>query len=415
MQRVVGADVARGLAVIGMFTAHLGSSTPAFWTSTGWLQVADGRSAATFAFLAGLSAALLSGGPTPRRGAAMSHSRVRVLTRAALLWPIGAAMIALGTPVAVILPGYAVMFALTAVALTWPPRALAAVAAGFALVGPPVVLALRDALAAPDGSLPQVVDVVVGEYYPAGVWMAYLLVGLAVGRTDLHAPRVPLRLAAWGLGCAVVGYGTAAVAMRLLDVSASLPRDLLTSEPHADTVTEVVGNIGVTLLVLAGAIALARRAPRLVAPVAATGALALTAYCTHLVAIALLGPAAVFEPSNARLLAFVVVTLAATTAWRALVGRGPLENPLHLVSTWVADTLVPSGRPAGRRGAAAASRAGSGAGEDLPVQHGEPAVVAGAPGAPRLGERLQGDVVREAVPDGLPREVRHRDPLGPQT
>lgn len=408
----MGADVTRGLAVLGMFTAHLGASGPDLTSPHGYQNLADGRSAATFALLAGLSAALLSGGTRPSTGPRLRYARVRVLVRAALLWPIGALMIALGTPVAVILPGYAVMFALVTVAMSWRVRTLLVVAGVVALVGPVVVQLARPVVSGPDGGTPQLLDVLVGEYYPAAVWMAYLLVGLALGRTDLLAPRAPLRLGLLGVAAAVIGYGGGLLGTAVLARAPDRTlRTALTSiEPHADSTSEVVGNVGVTLVVLALALLAVRHVPVLVAPLAATGALALTAYCGHLVAIAAIGDDAVWDPSNARLAAFVVVTLAATTAWRLTLGRGPLELVLHTPSSALADMLVPEGR---RRGDLAPAPR-SDAREHVAVKDREPPPGGAPPAAPGLGEGLERDVVGEAVLDGLPREVRGRDALGPQ-
>lgn len=345
MQRVVGVDLLRGLAVLGMFTAHVGHDVPPFFSPSGWLVVADGRSAATFALLAGVSAALLSGGPRPLEGPPLAHARARVLARAVALWPLGLVLIGLGTPVAVILPTYAVMFALVTVALRWRRGTLLAVAAAFALVGPVVWVVVGEATrAAGIPRLPQALDVLLGVHYPAVVWMAYLLVGVALGRADLAAPRAPGTLALLGLVLGLGGYGVGALATQVLDPRLTVPRALVSIEPHANTAPEVVGNVGVALVLLAGCLVAARRVPALVAPLAATGALALTAYCGHLVAIAVLGSSVVWSPSNGVLVAFVLVTLAATWAWRAFVGRGPLELGLHLLSRAVADAVVPQGR-----------------------------------------------------------------------
>ena len=351
--------MARGVAVLGMFTAHVGSAAEQFWSPTGWLQVADGRPAAGFALLAGVSAALLSGGPHVLRGADLRRARVRILVRAAALLPLGYLLIALGTPVVVILPGYALMFALVTVALSWSTRALLLVAGVVALVGPVVVASVNHETL----PLAAVSELVVGRYYPAAVWMSYLLVGLAVGRMDLRAPGTPRRLATWGVVAAVAGYGTSAVLLPTVGPTHTLRRALLTAEPHTNTAPEVVGNVGVVLCVIAlclvGARRLAgarrltgdrplaggRQIPSPLAPLAATGALALTAYCGHLVAIALLGDQVVWSPSNGRLAAFMVVTLAGTTAWHVVIGRGPLEQALHRLSTAAALAVVPRTGP----------------------------------------------------------------------
>lgn len=345
--RLAGVDVARGLAVLGMFTAHLGSRRDAVLPNgSSWLEAADGRSAAGFALLAGLSAALLSGGEHPYTGARLRHARVRVLARAALLWPLGVAMIALGTPVIVILPTYALLFAVTAGLLHVRPRTLLVAAAVVIVVAPPLVLLARDAVYSADGRPAQLVDLTIGHYYPAAIWVAYLLVGLAVGRADLRSRATRRRLLCWGTVAAVAGLATNAVAMRVVDPSHTFRRELLTTRPHSSSGVELVANIGVVLAVLALCLIVADRFPRAVAPLAATGALALTAYCGHLIAIDALGSATVVlvAPSNARLAAFVAVTLAATWAWRTWVGRGPLELVLHLASMAVADRAVAADR-----------------------------------------------------------------------
>ena len=327
-QRVVGVDVARGLAVLGMAIAHVGEDDAArLPNGSSWLEAFDGRSAAGFALLAGVSAALLSADPDRLR-----YARVRILARAAILLPLGYALGALGTPVVIILPAYAVMFALITLALTWRPRALLLAAAIVAAVAPPVVFWLREhAGSGPLGILWQ-------EHYPPLVWIAYLLVGLAVGRV-LRLPTTPRRLVAWGSAAAVAGLGTNAVAVRTVDEADTLR--LLTSAPHSDSGIEVLANIGVVLLVLGACLLAGERRPRAVGPLAATGALALTAYAGQVVAIAVLGRGVVFDPSIAITGAFVLVTVVACTLWRSTLGRGPLERMLHVASTAAADAAAP--------------------------------------------------------------------------
>ena len=67
--RLVGLDVARALAVLGMFAAH---TAPGSWLYT----IAEGRAAALFAVLAGVSIALMSGGSQPSEGSRLRAARV---------------------------------------------------------------------------------------------------------------------------------------------------------------------------------------------------------------------------------------------------------------------------------------------------------------------------------------------------
>lgn len=355
-----------------MLVAHVGAAGPDLWSGTGLLGLADGRSAATFAFLAGVSAALLSGGANPPSGRAMTYARVRVLARAAMLVPLGAVLVLLPTPIAIILPGYAVMFALLSLALSWPRRALVTAAAVLAVVGPVLVRAAEPTVGRGSPTPWDPAGLVLGHYYPAVVWTAYLLVGLAVGRCDLRTTATAVRLVAVGVPCAVVGYGVPTLVLASAGAAGldERTRALVSVEPHADTAPEVLGNLGVSLSVLGLALLAGRAAPRLLAPLAATGALALTAYTGQVVAIAALGPGVVHDARNTVLVAFVLVTVLAATAWRAALGRGPLERALHAWSTAVADAVA--GRPPA--GPAEPSDARSDLREDLAVRHEEPPV-----------------------------------------
>lgn len=327
----MGVDVARGLAVLGMVVAHVGDDDAARLPGGGsWLEAFDGRSAACFALLAGVSAALLSA--TPER---LRYARVRILARAALLLPLGLALEVLGTPVVIILPAYAVMFAMLTAALGWRPRTLLVAAGAVAIAAPPLAIWLRDGAGRSAGPL----AVLWQEYYPPMIWIAYLLVGLAVGRV-LRVPTTPSRLIAWGTVAAVAGLATNAVAMRSLDPAHTVRRALLTSAPHSSSPVELLANTGVVLVVLGACLVVGDRWPRAVAPLAATGALALTAYTCQVVAIAILGQEVVYDPSIAVTAAFVVVTVVACTVWRRTLGRGPLERVLHVTSTAVADAVA---------------------------------------------------------------------------
>ncbi|MCV2394014.1 DUF1624 domain-containing protein [Actinotalea sp. M2MS4P-6] len=329
--RIVGVDVARGLAVLGMAAAHVGDAGT--WDEvTGALQLADGRSAATFATLAGVSIGLLSGGRSPRD---LPVARARIATRAVLIGTLGVLLMALGTPVVVILPSYAVMFLLALPVLGASPRLLTGLAGVVLVVGAAVHEAVRDAAWA----LEWPVSILLGHYYPVVVWTAYLLAGLAVVRAGLLGR--PARLAAIGLALALVGYGTGAVAAFVAGPVAGGPLDLT---PHSSTVPEALGNLGVAFVVLAGSLAVSRRLPGVVAPLAATGALALTAYTGQVVAIAVLGRDVVYQPSNVVLAAFVVVTVAACWVWRSLWGRGPLERLIHGASVAVGESFATPAR-----------------------------------------------------------------------
>jgi uncharacterized membrane protein YeiB len=343
--RLVGVDIARGLAVLGMFGAHVGVQQPFDWGEPGtWLDVVNGRSSILFAVLAGVSIAIISGRSHPLDGVPLVQARVRILVRAALIFAIGAVLELLGTPVAVILPYYAVLFVMSLPFLRWAPRALFGLAAAVAVVMPIVVFVPRQSDQAVGFGPGQVlVDLLVTGYYPCLVWMAFLLAGLGIGRLDLTALGVQWRMLVAGVGLAVLGYGGAAIAAGAMDTSGRLA-DLLTSEPHSGSPFEVVGSTGFAIGVIALCLLAARGVLRWVLlPIAAVGSMALSAYSIQIIALAYVvqasdeGPDFLgFRPDNLLWLGFVVVALVACTLWFLLLGRGPFERFLTWVSAWAA-------------------------------------------------------------------------------
>ncbi|QHT55082.1 DUF1624 domain-containing protein [Cellulomonas sp. H30R-01] len=362
MRRIAGVDVARGLAVLGMMTAHVGPDDPGSRVVPGgFAQLADGRPSALFVVLAGIGLALLSGGASPVAGTRLVQARLRVLVRAVLLFALGELLVMLGTPVAVILPTYAVLFAVGCLALRWSVRTLLVVAAAVAVVGPVVRTLLEAGQQAWQPRPTLLAEIAVGHFYPAVVWLAYLLAGLAVGRCDLRSARVRLVAAATGAGLVVLGHGGAWVARDVL----GWPATVATTEPHSSTTFEVLGNTGVALLVLVACLVVAEAAPHVVSPLAAVGELALSAYTVHVVVIALLGDGVVYTPAVASWLAFLVTTTVLCWSWRATLGRGPFERVLHGVSTRAAD-VRPDTLPDAPAASAAGVPVGSPSGQERP-------------------------------------------------
>lgn len=352
----MGIDVARGLAILGMFVAHLGDEAPGGGHDPAWFVLADGRSAALFALLAGVSLALTSGRERLPSGPALAHARLVTLVRAGILLPLGWFLVALGTPVAVILPAYAVLFVLALPFLGLRRRWLVLGAAVAATVSPTLIALLTTPTAAGTASLlaralgvqdPVRIagDELITGMYPALVYLAYVLVGMAVGRTDLTAIRTQAGLLGAGVVLATLGWGTSRLALDAVGSGASpLTVRLLSAGAHDDSTLEVVGNVGSSLavigllLLLTGAATSAGRAVAVVlSPVAAAGSMSLSVYTVQIVGIFLLGDDVVWHPvSNAVLVWFIVAALVGAWAWRRLLGRGPLERVLHAGATAVA-------------------------------------------------------------------------------
>jgi uncharacterized membrane protein len=393
-ERVVGVDVARGLAVLGMFATHVFPTLDGNDEPTIAHVVAGGRAAALFALVAGVSLAFLSGG---RRGV---HGRDRVAAsaglavRAALVGAIGLVLgyLAEANGVDGILPFYAMLFLLAIPLLGAPPMVLIGIAAATTAAGPALLVATTDAglpyagssadptfstlLQDPVGLLAQLF--ITGEY-PVVVYLAYLCVGLAIGRLDLRSPALAWLLVGAGVVLAVAARLASEVLLHAMgglarliehdglagdraDVSVLLwePQEssswwyLALPAPHAHTPIDLLHTLGSAAAVL-GAALLMTRVPavrRVLYPLAAAGAMSLTLYSAHLVLLA----TGVLRDEPALLLAAMVVgALAIASVWRRWFGQGPLEA---LVGKSAAAArrgvtrLVPEPRPGGTRGRA---------------------------------------------------------------
>lgn len=330
--RIVGLDLARGAAIIGMLAAHVGDSgrrgnDVEGW---GWLWIADGRPSAVFAVLAGVTISLMSAGDRVGTG----HTAVRVATRGLLLIAAGFVLDGLGTPVAIILGNLGVMFLVVIPAIRWSPRALAG--AGLAvLVGGAVAFHFVEG--AWDG-IP-VADKVTLEYYPVIAWTGYVLVGMAVGKLRLREPAVASALVWTGAVGTAITHGAAILAGAAAPWREATGPWWASLTAHSTSPFEMVGNTFVALLVIGVCLWIARPTP-LFFPALAFGSMSLSTYTAQIVVIATVGDQIVRHPSN---VSFAVVTLsimAAATVWRVARGAGPLERLLTIASSRAADALA---------------------------------------------------------------------------
>jgi len=353
--RILGVDIARGLAVIGMFGAHIAVTVPWDWNDPStWLDVVHGRSSILFALLAGVSIAIISGGRVPAAGNMLGQARVRIVVRAGLIFAIGGVLEALGTRIAVILPVYALLFVVSIPFLRWRPRSLLLLAGALAIVSPLIhvfVAPLPDTILTREGEFP---NLVLWGAYPGIIWIVFVLVGLAIGRLDLSAPRVQGMMLGFGALLAALAYAAGDLAWVSLGrnfgdgTRGSLPDyagelqfgSLFTTEAHSGSTFEVVGSTGFALAVLGLCLLVSGRLRWVLYPVAAVGAMALTAYTAHVVVLAALGDESFEQPDNTLYLAFVAAALLGCTLWTVLLGRGPLERLLTTTSRRLADLAL---------------------------------------------------------------------------
>ena len=371
MGRLVGVDLARALAVFGMYVVHIGPPLSATDGVASWVRyMADGHSSVLFATLAGFSLMLIAGRREPKTGLAGRQARARIAIRAVVLLALGTAM-AMEYGGVIILGFYGVYFLLALPLVRLRARTLAIIAAALALVTPQLSFALSSLLTQPVQqsinaydplhrlSDVGVLDLLFTGFYPTITWIPFVIAGMALARLDLSQAAVQWRLAALGAALTVAAYGMSLLlagkdALRSTAEdgsssggSGSMPLDsgalepqassLLTAGPHSGTTFDIIGSVGVAILVIVGATVAMDRLPRLrrlATPVVAVGTMSLTAYVGHFVIQSFLpgpGPesAHTTEQSWVPVLMFVLGAIVFAAIWSRFFRRGPLEYLLN--------------------------------------------------------------------------------------
>ncbi len=361
--RVVGLDVARGLALVGMFSVHTFTAYTADYRVTlPWL-LASGTASALFAILAGISIGIMTGRTAPYRGTRMRAARGRLVVRAVMIMALG---LVLGwvvpiTGAGVILPYLGLLFLAAVPFVSLRARPLLVLSVGWILVAPLVSQLLRQGREVPEphqlhpwslvtDPLQSLDYLTVSGLFPALTWFGYILVGLGLSRLDLNRRLIPL-LGAVGLGLALSStwlsgwlmrvWGVDALARTTHDVTqldeilnlvvwggdGTLPADswwwLAVAAPHTGTQLDLLRTTGWAIVVITACLALTVVAPRLLEPLATVGRMSLTMYSLHLVLLTVVGDD--YFAEGWAFLLHVGACMLFAGAWSTRFSQGPLE------------------------------------------------------------------------------------------
>lgn len=367
--RLVGLDVARAIALIGMFAAHIGPRYDASGDLSATFTVVAGRSSALFAVLAGVSLVLMSARRLQRDPAAVGVVRAQIASRALLIAALGAFIGALGSGVAVILVNYGVLFLLAIPVITWGWRRLLALWLAWLLVSPTVTWLLAPHLPAPTGRVTSILslrtplesasELLLTGYYPVFTWGTYLFFGMALARLGLHRKVVRTSLLAIGLVTAPVTLWFSQVYTGLSTTRERLTADVgMTPQmwpvldaqlqrgwsgnpmmeswawmpvwaPHTSTMMDLLHTCATAAAVIGLALVLTAAIPRALAPgwriAWGAGTMTLTLYVGHVVVLA----APAWVPGNHSFAAHTLGALLIGAIFAAACRRGPLEALLN--------------------------------------------------------------------------------------
>ncbi|WP_016997503.1 heparan-alpha-glucosaminide N-acetyltransferase domain-containing protein [Kocuria atrinae] len=373
--RIPGIDLARGLAILGMYVAHLTVVAPLEWSRPEtWLGVVEGRSAILFATLAGVSLGLMGAGLRTRADAqdAVRAQPSSIVIRAVLIWALGLLLLSLDVPVFVVLPAYGVLLLIGAFMVSWSTRALVITAAFTAAIAPFVVTLLDSGGPPASGSVGEFFSDMLGWNYPFVLWLAFVAVGIIAGRLIRRGIGSTVLLLGSGVALAVLGYavlgpvGNQVVGRYGTDLPVSSSMWLMSvfrDDPHSHGVGEAFGSGGFALAVLALCVLAGTTALRwLLWPLRVIGSMPLTAYTAHLLVwgIWIMVTPGVGSDIH-RLHGFLAldpfwpITLGVTAGcivWALIWGKGPLEQLVHVLSTGATQSTSPKDQNQPERGKA---------------------------------------------------------------
>jgi uncharacterized protein len=350
-QRVIGYDIARGLAVVLMIVVNVTTILPAEDQGAGGLMaVLDfifGRSAALFILLAGIGVSLMAG---RAKGLPKSALQGHLFRRSGVLLAAGYLLQQWWT--ADILHFYGLFLAASALMLSVSSRGLKLAAAavwlgGFAAYYTTATAAVEAAHPAAGWVMERLgqvaADLLFDGCYSLFPWFALILLGMGVGRLPAGWP---LRRGCLGLLVAlcVTAAGLDHLGGRLLDGAAQdsiWPLFLLTSEVFPPSPVFMLSAASTAVLAIALSFHLSNRWPahlgvRLLQSV---GRLSLTVYIGHLLAakVVAAGMAGTGTPLSAAgglalALAMVLAAVLSAHAWCRRFPHGPLEWWLRRLS-----------------------------------------------------------------------------------
>ncbi|MBN2161623.1 MAG: DUF418 domain-containing protein [Pontiellaceae bacterium] len=357
VERMVGIDLARCIAIIGMMIINFNETIARSYEGSGLLlhfvRFIPGRAAVTFVMLAGIGMSFM-GRRARLSGDSLLRRKVRtsLLKRAGLLFLIG--MIFVISWEGDILHFYGVFIFTGALMLFWPARWLWACTVLLNIGFVAMLMTFSYGVGFDWENDLNLVNfwtikgyarnLVFDGWFPIFPWFGFLLMGIWAGRLDLRSHSVLLRL---GLGGGLV-FIVAEVASRVLSgylestfpgmrhivIQGLVGRGCLPPGPLFFLSTAGGSLLLITLCLF---IAEKYRKARWMEPLVATGQFAFTIYLAHvylvIIPLLYLGWEDVpISQSVATALTACAIFMVFSTLWKKRFGRGPLEWVMRRVA-----------------------------------------------------------------------------------
>jgi uncharacterized protein len=348
-KRIIGIDVARALAVIGMiivnFKVVFGENGLSWFKS--FASVFDGKAAATFVVLAGVGLALMTNSAINNNDKVkLKVARSRILKRALFLFIVGISYIAIWP--ADILHFYGIYMAITILLLTSKGKTLIITAVTFIAAFPILMIFWNYETGWNFSTLDYqgfwtvkgfMRNLFFNGFHPVIPWAAFMLFGYWFGKQDLHNDKF-IKKIFWissilFISIHVLSYLSISFLSEGNQETALELTEILGTNPMPPLPIYMFNGISIAFAIISACIIVAKRFEnnKIIDALNKTGQLALTFYVAHVIIgmgiIEAINPAKMgnysVEFSVVYALVFSLLCILFAVIWRKYKTSGPLE------------------------------------------------------------------------------------------
>jgi uncharacterized membrane protein YeiB len=348
-KRIIGIDVARALAVIGMIIVNFKvvfGENGLSWVKS-FASIFDGKAAATFVVLAGVGLALMTNSAIKNKDQnKLKIARRRILKRALFLFIVGISYVAIWP--ADILHFYGIYMAITILLLTSKERTLIATAITL-IVAFPILMTFWNYETGWDFTTLDyhgfwtvkgfMRNLFFNGFHPVIPWTAFMLFGYWFGKQDLHNDKF-IKKTFWissiiFVSIQALSYSFISFLSEGNQETAKELTEILGTNPMPPLPIYMFNGIAIAFAIISACIIIAKRFEnnKIIDALDKTGQLALTFYVAHVIIgmgiIDAMNPAKMgnysVEFSVVYALVFSLLCIVFAVIWRKYKTSGPLE------------------------------------------------------------------------------------------
>lgn len=298
-KRIIGIDVARALAVIGMIIVNFKvvfGTDGNYWLKT-FAHIFDGKAAATFVVLAGVGLALMTNSAVKKQDwIKLKTARKKIIKRAGFLFVIGMSYMWIWP--ADILHYYGIYMLISLLFISQTNKHIIIAILSFVLCYP-LLIAMFDYETGWDFATLTYTDfwqidgffrnLLFNGFHPVVPWTAFMLFGLWFGKQDLYNNKY-LKKSLWlGVITFILVQGVSILSIAWIaqgePTAIAQLKPVLGTDPMPPMPLYMLNGIAVSVIIIAACILLARKyeSSILIVFLRKTGQLALSFYVAHVV------------------------------------------------------------------------------------------------------------------------------------